>query len=276
MIIKRILNNNAILSLDAQGEEIIVKGKGIAYCCNNGDEIKKDKIEKIFVLENKENNSRYEQLLAATPQDCIEACEVMIDVIKQHIESEMSDKIYITLTDHIHNLLERIKMGITFDNALLWDVKRLYTQEYKASLIALDVIRDCFDVKVDDGEAAFVALHIVNAQLNTEFPEVIEITRMIDDMYEIVESTFDLEVDKDCLEYTRFIMHLRVFFERILRQNHLKEEKSNALLQNLIQEYPEQYRCVQKILKYVSSKYDTPMDGEVLYLLVHIVKLTDK
>ena len=31
MIIKRVLNNNTIISLDQNGAEIIVKGKGIAF-----------------------------------------------------------------------------------------------------------------------------------------------------------------------------------------------------------------------------------------------------
>lgn len=275
MIIKRVLNNNAVMSLDKNNEEIIVKGKGIAFQKKNGDSIDEKKIDKIFVIDNQDTNRRYQEILVNIPDDCITACEAMIDVIKQHVDKELSDKIYVTLTDHIFNLLERIQMGIVFDNTLLWDVKRLYRQEYQAGLKVVEMIRKTFDVKLDDDEASFIALHIVNAQINADFRDVIELTGMIDDIYDIVESDFALTIDKDGLEYTRFIMHLRVFFERIMNKQHMKSEKSQTLLNTLKKEYPKQYQCVMHILEYVSMKYEEPLEGEILYLLVHVIKLTD-
>lgn len=263
------------MSVDEAGNEIIVKGKGISYNKKNGDTIDEAKIDKIFVLDSQEANRRYQEILIHIPDDCINACEKMIEVIKETIDKDVSDKIYVTLTDHIFNLLERVKMGIVFDNALLWDVKRLYKDEYQVGLKIVDMIRDQFDIKIHDDEAGFIALHIVNAEINCDFRDVIEVTGMIEDVYEIVESYFDLDIDKDSLEYTRFIMHLRVFFERILNKKNISYERSQKLLQSLKEEYSEQYRCTKKILNYVSMKYDTPLEGEVLYLLIHIIKLTD-
>ena len=144
-----------------------------------------------------------------------------------------------------------------------------------AGLLVVEMIRELFDIKIEDDEACFIALHIVNAQMNTEFKEVIEITTMIDDVYDIVESCFDLNIDKDGLEYTRFIMHLRVFFERIINQQNIHSEKSQTLLKTLQNEYLKQYQCVLKILDYVSMKYDEALEGEILYLLVHVIKLTE-
>lgn len=276
MLIKRILNNNAVMCLDEHGEEIIVKGKGIAFQKKNGDQIDKSLIDKIFVMDNKETKRRYQEILIAIPDDCMSACEDMIEVIKKNINKDLSDKIYVTLTDHIYNLIERVKMGIVFDNALLWDVKRLYVDEYQAGLLVVDMIRQRFDIKIEDDEASFIALHIVNAEMNTEFRDVIEITGMIDDIYDIVDSYFELNIDKESLEYTRFIMHLRVFFERIVNHQNLKSEKSEALLRILQNEYPKQYQCVMKIIDYVTMKYDELLEGEILYLLVHIIKLTEQ
>ena len=274
MNIKRILNNNAVMCIDSRGEEMIVKGKGIAFQKKNGDQLDKDKIDKIFTIQNQDISRRYQEILIHIPDDCVEASEKIIKVIKQNIDKELSEKIYVTLTDHINNLLERVKMGISFDNALLWDVKRLYREEYQVGLIAVKMMREIFHIKIDDDEASFIALHIVNAEINCEFEDVIEVTGMIDDIYEIVESQFELHVDKDSLEYIRFIMHLRVFFERIIHHENLKSEKNDSLLKILGQEYPRQYQCVIKILDYVSMKYDELLEGEILYLLVHVVKLT--
>ena len=67
MIIKRILNNNAVMSVDESGEDIIVKGKGIAFQKKSGDEINQNKIDKIFVIKNQEINRRYQEILVHIP-----------------------------------------------------------------------------------------------------------------------------------------------------------------------------------------------------------------
>lgn len=276
MIIKRVLNNNAVMCLDENNHEIIIKGKGIAFQKKNGDTVDDAKIETVFRSQNTETNHRYQELLTSIPYDIIEISEQAINEIKKHINKDLSDKIYVTLTDHVHNLIERISMGIIFDHGLLWDVKRLYKEEYQAGLKAVEIIRKGFDVKIDNNEASFIALHIVNAEINnTEIEDIVKITRMIDDVYNIVESDFSLELDGDSLDCTRFLMHLRIFFERILNKAHLKSEGHDELLTTLKKQYPKQYNTVNKILDYVSSMYEAPLDGEILFLLVHVVKLTN-
>ncbi|SHH88750.1 BglG family transcription antiterminator LicT [Clostridium intestinale] len=274
MYIKHILNNNAVVTLDTTGKEVIVKGKGIAFKKAVGDEIDESKIEKKFVLDNKETSRNYQEIIINIPSDCIEVSEEVIEAIKQNIDKKLSDKIYVTLTDHISNLLERISMGITFNNILLWDVKRMYKEEYKAGLKAVEIIRERFDIKVSDDEASFIALHIVNAEMNVEFEKVFDITAMIDRVYSIIEEEFNLEVDKDSLAYNRFIIHLKFFFERIVNKQSLEIDTSDNLLNMMRKEYPKQYDCVEKIVDYISSKYSEPIDGELIYLMLHVVKLT--
>lgn len=274
MYIERILNNNAVVTSDSNGEEIIVKGKGLAFKKSVGDFIDESKIEKKFVLDNKEINRNYHKTIVNIQNDCIEVSEEVIEIIKENIDKDLSDQIYVTLTDHISNLLERLSMGIIFNNTLLWDVKRMYKEEYKAGLKAVEIIRKRFDIKLSDDEASFIALHIINAEMTVEFEKVFEITEMIDRVYSIVEEEFNLEIDEDSLEYNRFIMHLRFFFERIVNKQNLEVETNDNLLDMMKKEYPKQYQCVKKIAKYISSKYLEPIDGEILYLILHVVKLT--
>ena len=54
MIIHRILNNNAVMCFNENNEEVIIKGKGVAYRKKAGDELDKEKIEKVFVCDSKE------------------------------------------------------------------------------------------------------------------------------------------------------------------------------------------------------------------------------
>ena len=147
---------------------------------------------------------------------------------------------------------------------------------YKIGREVVDMLVKQFDLKIDKDEACFIALHIVNAELNEEIHATFEVTALIEDILDIVASDFDIEFDLESISYSRFILHLRVFFERILIQESLKTEKSSDLLLVLSQKYPQQYDCVLNIIKFISKKYDEVYDGEILYLLVHVIKLTEQ
>ena len=116
MKVKRVLNNNAVVALNSIGEEVILKGKGIAFNKSSGDIIDESKIEETFVSQNNNVNRRYQDVLVHIPVDFIEVSDEAISIIKTKINKELSDQIYVTLTDHIANLIERLSMGIEFDN----------------------------------------------------------------------------------------------------------------------------------------------------------------
>lgn len=276
MIIKRVLNNNAVSCLDEMGNEVIIKGKGIAYHLSSGDAIDDNKIEKKFVLENKEINRRFQEILFTIPEDCIEISEKIITMIKSNLSKDVSDIIYVTLTDHISNVLERIRMGILFDNSLLWDIKRTYTEEYHVGLQAVKMLREYFHIKLEDDEASFIALHIVNAELNVEIKDVYVITELIEDIYRYIADTFALDESmKDELAYNRFILHLRFFFERIIQHGHEQENKRNEILDIMKMKYRAQYDSVEHIVDMVYHKFKRNVsDEEKLYVLIHVVKLT--
>ena len=89
MIIHRVLNNNAVMCFDEKNEEVIIKGKGVAYRKRAGDELDKAKIEKVFVCDSKETTTRYQEILACISIDCIEFSEEAIDIIKNKIDKKI-------------------------------------------------------------------------------------------------------------------------------------------------------------------------------------------
>lgn len=275
MVIQRVLNNNAIVCLNDHGEEIILKGKGIAFMASPGDVVDESKIEAKFVIENPDTVRRFKEIMVSIPEDYIDTAEEIIDLVKYELNTELSDTIYVTLTDHISNLVERVRKGIIFNNTILWDVKRMYREEYKLGLQAVKIIKKRLDIKLDESEANFIALHIVNAELDVEIKDIYIITEMIDEIYGLVESKFELNVSEDDLLYTRFVLHLRFFFERLLHQKNVDNNKNKDLFDIMSNKYPEQYESVEEIVYIVSQRYDnTVTSDEKLYLLIHVVKLT--
>jgi beta-glucoside operon transcriptional antiterminator len=276
MIIERILNNNAVIAKNKAGEEIFVKGKGIAFQQKTGAEIDESRIEKIFVLENKEANRKYQDLLIEIPNDVIEVTQTIIDFIKESLSKELSDNIYITLTDHISNLLQRVSLGIQFDNTLLWDIRRMYKSEYLIGEGVIKMIQKSFDVKIPSDEANFIALHIVNAEMNTDMTQVYDITESINYIVRLIEKFLELSIDRDGIAFSRFILHLRFFFERVFNAElHSSEDANEEVLEFMIVKYPDIALTVNEIIRYTDEQYHVNAQSERLYLFMHILKLAE-
>ncbi|MCB6520478.1 PRD domain-containing protein, partial [Parabacteroides distasonis] len=81
-------------------------------------EADESKTEKVFTLDTKETIRQYQDIIMEISDDIIELTEEIIEVIKNGTKKTINDKIHITLTDHISNLLERMALGIIFDSSL--------------------------------------------------------------------------------------------------------------------------------------------------------------
>ena len=151
MQIKKIYNNNIAMVKNEAGDEVILVGKGIVFGLKKGDEIQAEKAEKKFELKG-EAKHKFEKMIQDTPIDYILVSEEIIAYFKEHSAKALNDGIYVTLTDHIANTIERIRMGIDFDMTMLLNVKSLYREEYKLALHAIEMLRNAFHLHIDDNE----------------------------------------------------------------------------------------------------------------------------
>ena len=154
MIIKKIFNNNSILALDSDKREVVVMGCGIGFKKNVGDSIDKEKIEKTFILKEKETSEKFKMILEDIPKEIIYVSYDIIEYAKSILNTDLSEYIYITLTDHINNAISLYKEGINLSNVILWEVKKFYPKEFEVSLKALEFIKDELKVILPEDEAA--------------------------------------------------------------------------------------------------------------------------
>ena len=102
MKVGKILNNNVVVVFENGKTEKIVMGRGIAFGKKVGDSIDEEKIDKTFLLENSDNNSKLQQLLKDMPIEYFNAAEKIIEYAKTKAERKLNDFLYITLIDHIY------------------------------------------------------------------------------------------------------------------------------------------------------------------------------
>ncbi len=278
MRISKILNNNVAVVKDENGQEKIVMGKGICFKKKVGDSISKDTIDKTFFLSTEEVSNKFQVLMQDVPMEHIAIGEEIISEAKLRLGKRLNDMVYISLIDHVHTSIVRFLEGITVKNVLLWDIRRFYKEEFQIGLWALDLIEERCKVRLPEDEVGFIALHLANAQMDEEvMHNMYEITRVMQEVVNIVKYFFQINFNEDDVYYYRFITHLKFFAKRLIEHKIYMEEENDDLWIVIKEKYPKSYHCVEKITQFIDKKYKYLLSKEEqLYLMIDIERVVCK
>ncbi|MBO1308872.1 PRD domain-containing protein [Enterococcus sp. 669A] len=274
MIIKRVLNNNTVISSNSKGIDVLLMGKGIAFGKKKGNPVDIELVEKSFLLRDKDTQNKFTELLINVPMEHIMVSEKIINFGKIKLGKNLNEIIYVNLTDHIHSAIERYQEGIILKNPLRWDIARFYADEYAVGEKALEIVRNDLGVAFEVDEAAFIATHFVNAELDRKDDLAYEVAEITKGIEEIIKNHYRTEFDEDSLDYYRFITHVKFFAQRLLTGEHYDDEDAE-LLETLKSKYVTEYECSLKIRDYVQQQFEYELSStELLYLTAHIRRIT--
>ncbi len=275
MKIIKVISNNAVVSIDEQGNEIVVMGSGIGFKKKVDCLIDKSCIEKVYKMSS-ENATRFENLITNLPSKHIEIADEIINNAKEVISTELNESIYITLTDHISFAIKRKEQDIEFNNALLWEIKQFYPKEFQIGLKSLEIIERVVGLKLSEDEAGFIALHIVNAQYNIDMSNIAKSPKMINDILNIVKTTFGIEYDTSSISYERFVTHLKFLTQRIIGQNEYDGE-DEEFYRTFLDKCKQSADCARKVNKYLNESYEYELSQEeLMYLTMHIERIVKR
>jgi len=273
MVIKKIINNNIVVTKDDLQNEVILMGRGLSFEKKKGDVVDSDKIEKKFHLEKETVSDNFIELLREMPEDIINVTHEVIELIRKGLVGKIDDRIYVTLLDHIKYAVDRYLQGIQFNDMLLVEIEHLYQTEIAVAKEALQIINQRLMVKLPEDEAAFIALHIVNAQLELDMKEVQKVTSIINEVLKIIRYHFKIPLEETSLDYARLVTHLKFFARRLLRkQSYTKDDE--MMFEMVKKRYPEIHQCVQIIEVHVKKVYEQELTlSEKLYLMMHLTRI---
>lgn len=277
MIIEKVYNNNIVLSRNDMAEEVIVMGRGLAFQKQKGDSLDKGLIEKVFIIENADENVQLKKLIQDIDLEEIELSKEIILIAEDALKRSFSNTIYLSFTDHLHYTIERAREGIFIPNPLLYEIKRFYPKEYKLALQALLMIEERFGLHFPESEAAFIALHLAN---NMATPDGMAITmkstEIVRDILSIISNFFGILFDETSLSYTRMVTHLQYFVQRILTDKSY-EEKDDFLYELVLSKYPKAFKCGLRIKSYLENKRTLEVrESEMIYLVIHINRVVQE
>ena len=273
MKITRVINNNVVAAVNEQNQELVLMGSGIGFQKKIGDEIDLTKVEKKFARFDDKQIRYFQRLAEEIPYEYMHMANEIISYAQISLNKELDENIYIALTDHLNFAIKRIRQGIALTNSMLWEIKHYYNHEYRIGKEAIAIIKRHTGLEMPDDEASFIAMHILNSELNLDMDHSRMMTKIIQDVLNIVKYHFNIIIDEESLDYERFVTHLKFFVQRAM-----KEQESRIWDKNLMDliraQYLDAYDCAGKIATYIERT--TPyvvLEEEMVYLTVHIQRL---
>lgn len=144
-------------------------------------------------------------------------------------------------------------------------------------LQAVDHINETLNVKLPEAEAGNIAFHFVNAQiksndLSTENGMLM--VKMLKDIFQIIQLHYGYTIDENSLNYSRFVVHMQFFLQRLLEDKMLENENDDIYYTYIIQN-SSALNCVEQIEKYIDRLLHKQITrDEKIYLIVHITRIT--
>ena len=270
------LNNNLVLAHDEKQEEYVLFGKGIGFKKKPGDPIEDILITKTFHGKDYHNISA---LMDGISPDVLSVTEIIVDAGETYLGKKLNGSLLISLADHIQSAINRQKEGIEISGSTLqWEIPFLYVKESKVGKKALKIISDNLDVELPEMEAAFIALHFVNAQDGLEsMDETMLITEITKSIVKTIQSLFEVSLNKESMNYSRFVTHIRYFMNRQIHNEEMVSNTNNNLYQIIQEQYPKSYACGLMIREMLKREYNLSVnDDEMIYLIIHIERVVSE
>ena len=275
MRIDKIINNNIVSVRDHQGIEMVAMGKGIGFGRRPGDEVDDKVVEKIFILNNMDNKEHFKELLASLPLEHIRLSADIITYAKESLGLVLSQNVYLTLTDHIGFILNKYHEGMVFNNALYDEVKLFYPLEYSVGRYALELIEDRTGCRLEEDEAASIALHLINGEAGSAMGTTFTMVKMVREMMEWIEKEISIPSGRTYPK-ERLIADLKQLCNRMVVEEPMRGRKDEALYEFVREHYQEEYQIIDGIREYSEREDQCQMtEEEKIHLVLNIKRMRD-
>lgn len=279
MKIKKVLNNNLLL-VEEGGQEQIAMGRGLRFSYKVGDELREEDVEKFYTPKNERHTRDYIRLLEDAPAGYAKTIQNAIKLAQEKMAGKLNEQIFVTLFDHLLYALERSEKGIVLQNRMLWEIQKFYPKEYLTGSQVLEYLNKELPASLPEEEAGNIAFHLVNARLHPEEPEGgiengMRMVKMLKDIFQIVQLYYKRQIDEDGMNYSRFVIHMQFFLQRLLEDKMLRDS-GVSLYDSVVRDQKNAAGCVAQIQKYIKNLLGAEIPKEEqTYLIVHIARVME-
>lgn len=271
-LIEKPMNNNVVLAFDeSSGQEVILIGKGLGFNRKKGQVIDEasSAVERIFRAYDEAYKARYMTLLKGIDQGVLGVCAEIVSEAENAL-GELSEKLFLVLSDHISFALERLKQQQDISNPFLYEIKMLYPEAYQMGVRAQKMLLDATGIEIPEGEVGFITLHMHAARFKKDVKETVKNTRVIKALIELIERELGTELKRGTMVYDRLVSHLWYCLDRIEKG----EDIDNPMGDTIETQFPEAFDISQRVVAYIEKTMGkTVYKNERVYMTIHIERL---
>ena len=262
------INNNVAICLDSSGNEVVVFGKGVGFQ-KPPFEVDLSKIDRTYY----DIEPNVISMIGGISEEVLKLSSEIIDYARNSLDSITNSSVVFTLADHISFAIKRYQKNMQITLPIINDIEELYEKEYKVGVYALKLIREKLHVYLPREEAGYIALHIINVEDQPGGNDEKQDDVILSSVIKIIEDTFEINIEKQGVNYSRFVSHLHYLLKRG-KTKHLIKTNNSKLYESVTNEFPKTTECAHFVAQFIDSQLNVKLtDEEILYLILHINRL---
>ncbi len=273
MKVLRVFNNNIVATKTDDNKDAIAQGAGIGFQKKPGDTIDAEKIERMYYILD-EHMSKFNELFDQTPIEYFQIAEMIMEEVKKQLHVNLSNQIVIALTDHIYFAVQRQQEGVQLPNLMVSEIRTMYRNEYKLALWSLDIIEQITGIRLDEDEAGYITMHIVNATMQSTTDKTTSILLFTKGVLDVIRQEFNIKLDPDQLDAARLMTHLKFLAQRIFQGESSELNEVEDMYDLLIKKDDRLKNCIINVTAYIEQTFNYTLSRqEQVYLMIHLLKV---
>lgn len=272
MKVLRVFNNNIVATRTDDNKDAIAQGAGIGFQKKPGDTIDAEKIERMYYILD-EHMSKFNELFDQTPIEYFQIAEMIMEEVKKQLHVNLSNQIVIALTDHIYFAVQRQQEGVQLPNLMISEIRTMYRDEYKLALWSLNIIEQITGIRLDEDEAGYITMHIVNATMQSTTDKTTSILLFTKGVLDVIRQEFNIKLDPDQLDAARLMTHLKFLAQRIFQGESSELNEVEDMYDLLIKKDDRLKNCIINVTTYIEQTFNYTLSRqEQVYLMIHLLK----
>lgn len=273
MKVLRVFNNNIVATRTDDNKDAIAQGAGIGFQKKSGDTIDAEKIERMYYILD-EHMSKFNELFDQTPIEYFQIAEMIMEEVKKQLHVNLSNQIVIALTDHIYFAVQRQQEGVQLPNLMISEIRTMYRDEYKLALWSLDIIEQITGIRLDEDEAGYITMHIVNATMQSTTDKTTSILLFTKGVLDVIRQEFNIKLNPDQLDAARLMTHLKFLAQRIFQGESSELNEVEDMYDLLIKKDDRLKNCIINVTTYIEQTFNYTLSRqEQVYLMIHLLKV---
>lgn len=268
--IAKVLNHNSFIGIeDGKNKEYLVMGKGVAFGKKVSQTVESGEGVQVYSLNELTERGDAREIICAVPPECLEIAGSVLDRAEREF-GKLDRSILFPMADHIAFAVRRIRNHEQISNPLTDDIRVLFYKEYQVARCVEELLREKFQIEIDEHEVGYVALHIHSAIVDENVSQAMQMARSVRECISLVEKETGKKIDVMSLSYNRLMNHVRYMVARAVSGEKLKVNMNDYMEIK----FPEAYRAAQQICGEIEKNLRLPMyEVEIGYLAMHLERV---